>query len=128
MQNATHVSYVKKIIGKLPVHSLVVFVQNNTEEIDIKNVIPLTELESSLQEGENVLSVEEMKFAYETLLANRAKITTRKHIQNVKRQQEDLKHGICPHCGGNLVLRNGKNGEFWGCSNYPKCKFAKNDL
>lgn len=128
MQNETHVFYVKKIIGKLPVHSLVVFVQNNTEEIDIKNVIPLTELESSLQEGENVLSVEEMKFAYETLLANRAKIPTRKHVKNIKLQQYKLEHGICPRCGGNLVLRDGKNGKFWGCSKYPKCKFTKNDL
>ncbi len=29
----------------------------------------------------------------------------------------------CPRCGrGVLVLRSGKFGEFWGCSNYPTCK------
>lgn len=28
----------------------------------------------------------------------------------------------CPECGSPLVLRRGKYGEFWGCSNYPKCK------
>lgn len=33
---------------------------------------------------------------------------------------------ICPICGNNLVLRNGKNGKFYGCSNYPKCKYTKN--
>ena len=32
----------------------------------------------------------------------------------------------CAYCGAKLVLRNGKNGEFYGCSNYPKCKFTKN--
>lgn len=32
----------------------------------------------------------------------------------------------CPRCGGNLVKRNGKNGQFWGCSNFPKCRFTKN--
>jgi restriction system protein len=33
----------------------------------------------------------------------------------------------CPQCGGNLVLRaNHKTGEkFYGCSNYPKCRFMK---
>ncbi|HHX76131.1 MAG TPA: type I DNA topoisomerase, partial [Acholeplasmataceae bacterium] len=28
---------------------------------------------------------------------------------------------ICPNCGGNLVIRKSKYGEFYGCSNYPKC-------
>lgn len=27
----------------------------------------------------------------------------------------------CPICGGNLVKRQGKYGEFLGCSNFPKC-------
>jgi len=30
---------------------------------------------------------------------------------------------ICPKCGGNLVLRSGKYGQFKGCGNYPKCRF-----
>ncbi len=33
----------------------------------------------------------------------------------------------CPSCGGALVKRNGKNGEFWGCANYPKCKTTFDD-
>ncbi len=37
---------------------------------------------------------------------------------------------ICPRCGGKLVLRTVKQGEnagkqFYGCSNYPKCRFTK---
>lgn len=32
---------------------------------------------------------------------------------------------VCPECGGDLVKRNGKFGEFYGCSNYPKCKYTK---
>lgn len=30
----------------------------------------------------------------------------------------------CAKCGGLLVKRNGKFGEFYGCSNYPKCSFT----
>jgi len=30
----------------------------------------------------------------------------------------------CPDCGAELVVRWGKNGEFLGCSNYPKCGFT----
>lgn len=31
----------------------------------------------------------------------------------------------CPKCNGCLVKRKGKFGEFYGCSNYPKCRFTK---
>lgn len=29
---------------------------------------------------------------------------------------------VCPSCRGYLVLRNGKNGKFYGCLNYTLCK------
>lgn len=35
------------------------------------------------------------------------------------------KSNVCPKCGGRLVVRNGKFGEFQGCSNYPECKYTK---
>ena len=30
----------------------------------------------------------------------------------------------CPECGGHLVQRNGRYGSFYGCSNYPKCRYT----
>ena len=33
-------------------------------------------------------------------------------------------YGLCPNCGRELVKRNGKNGSFLGCSNFPKCRFS----
>ena len=34
----------------------------------------------------------------------------------------------CPRCKtGTLVQRNGRNGIFWGCSNYPNCTMTCND-
>jgi hypothetical protein len=37
---------------------------------------------------------------------------------------------VCPKCGGELIERVAKKGQyagqkFWGCSNFPKCKFTK---
>lgn len=29
-------------------------------------------------------------------------------------------------CGGTMKKRNGKFGEFYGCSEYPKCKNTQN--
>lgn len=38
---------------------------------------------------------------------------------------------ICPRCGSQLVLRQAKRGanagnQFYGCSNYPKCRYIRN--
>lgn len=33
---------------------------------------------------------------------------------------------LCPKCGEQLRIINGKNGTFWGCSNYPNCRHTKN--
>lgn len=35
----------------------------------------------------------------------------------------------CPRCGrGIMVKRNGRNGAFWGCSNFPACRMTCNDV
>lgn len=44
----------------------------------------------------------------------------------VKEQLAVTSNEKCPRCGGDLVRRNGKNGQFWGCSNFPKCRFTRN--
>ena len=32
--------------------------------------------------------------------------------------------GVCPECGGALVKRSGKYGDFLGCTHYPECHFT----
>lgn len=31
----------------------------------------------------------------------------------------------CPKCGGRLVKRTGRYGDFYGCVNFPKCRYTK---
>ena len=39
-----------------------------------------------------------------------------------------LGENVCPRCHqGILRQRKGRNGIFWGCSNYPKCRMTAND-
>ena len=33
----------------------------------------------------------------------------------------------CPECGNPLVIRKGKYGKFTACSNYPECKYIKQE-
>lgn len=48
-------------------------------------------------------------------------ITEDKSIESVKIDSDEK----CPQCSGKLILKTGKYGEFYGCSNYPKCKYTK---
>lgn len=33
----------------------------------------------------------------------------------------------CPRCGGFLIRRKGRFGQFWGCSNYPICSYTEQE-
>ena len=49
--------------------------------------------------------------------------------ENVDNPSENEKL-ICPECGAELLLRTARYGEhagenFYGCSNYPKCKYIQ---
>ena len=53
----------------------------------------------------------------------------KKHVNKIKdnivlnKSLED--NMICPKCRNKLIERNGKYGNFLGCSNYPKCKYTR---
>ena len=54
--------------------------------------------------------------------------TDREHVAHLKQiivEREAL--NLCPKCGGQMVMREVKKGDnagkqFWGCSNYPRCR------
>ena len=54
-------------------------------------------------------------------------------VGNIKSKKPDGKkyskksNVKCPRCGAPMLLRNGKNGSFWGCSNYPECRITADD-
>lgn len=56
-------------------------------------------------------------------------LTKKDHLKSLRERHNSTK--ICPRCGGDLVKRIAKKGanagsEFFGCSNYPRCKFTRN--
>lgn len=57
---------------------------------------------------------------------NRLNIDKKTHVQNVNKAKVSKTNiSRCPYCGGHLVKRTGKYGPFYGCSNYPKCRFTR---
>jgi len=51
-----------------------------------------------------------------------------RHIMEIKNtvleNQLKKENLICPKYNSELKLRNGKGGQFYGCSNYPECRFT----
>ncbi|RJQ15514.1 DNA topoisomerase I [Candidatus Woesearchaeota archaeon] len=55
--------------------------------------------------------------------------TKRINDKEVRKEMDEVKKGIvekeCPKCKGNLVVRRSVYGEFYGCSNFPKCRHTE---
>ncbi len=47
--------------------------------------------------------------------------------ENMEQIQPEKTGETCPECGGDLVIRKGKYGDFVACSNYPTCKYVKKE-
>ncbi len=91
---------------------------------DLMNTEYTAEMETSLDKiSEGTLSeLEVIKEFYYPFI---------EHFEEVKNvmYKEPLKitGEKCPLCGSDLVIRNGKHGEFIGCSNYPACHYVKKE-
>lgn len=87
-------------------------------------------IDTILQFTSIVIPQGELQKYIETILNSALieKDTRKQHVRNVKSNVEfrnwKIKNNICPRCGGTIVERRGKYGRFYGCSNYPNCKFT----
>ena len=43
----------------------------------------------------------------------------------IPRRANATSERICQNCGVPLVLRHGRNGSFYGCMNYPNCRYTE---
>lgn len=88
--------------------------------------------ETILSHTEKKISSEELsKISDKIRTANTSglisKISHNQQIkEKIKTENDSIANMICPKCGGSLIQRKGKYGEFLGCSNYPKCRFTLN--
>lgn len=137
-QNLAHFRAVRAIlkdVGDFTIIPIVVFADSADLNITIPNhtVINWCNLHSTIKAYSTpCISQDNVKRIVEKLTT--ANITTKgsreMHTRKVQKIQQDRELAIanrrCPKCGGNLVQRQGKFGSFWGCSNYPNCKFTHN--
>ena len=126
-QNNSHCYYIKKILPtNIPVIPLIVFIKNNTDYINSDKVIGLKDLRKTIKMLPNIIDIDLICNAAKVIEENlNCDIKNSQHVKNIHQLKENINNNICPRCGGNLELKKGKYGEFYGCSNYPKCKFIK---
>ncbi len=93
-------------------------VKLTTAEIDTlyQKLFPLTQLD----EAQKLVHIQEVQ-------AKKESVDGPKISQPLPQQEPS---GTCPLCGGRLVLRTATRGpnagnQFWGCSNYPKCRYIR---
>ena len=48
-------------------------------------------------------------------------------FKDMKKTEPEETGEMCPNCGNTLVIKRSKYGKFVACSNYPECKYIKND-
>ncbi len=80
---------------------------------------------------DNKLTASDIETIYDTIEKNTVsdKKSKKKHVQDIKNNVRGRKikeqQLNCPKCGGNLIVREGKYGKFYGCSNFPGCRYNK---
>lgn len=155
MQNKGHIKWLRSYLNDemLPTFSCIVFSERCTlkdikltssEHAVIQRFDVLNTVRKAASAHPQILSTSQIDDLYQRLypLTQVDPDVKQQHIREInntingsrptrpsaaRSNSQDL---LCPLCGGRLVLRTASKGknqgdQFWGCSNYPKCRYTK---
>ncbi len=136
-QNNAHIKALKKLLSNIEnisFFSVIVFAgSGELKEISAntpvlyKNQLVQFILDTSIAKN---LTEQQMNLIFTTVNSNNinSKENLKKHISEVNERnllrEKEKENLICPKCHSNLILRDGKYGQFYGCSRYPSCKYT----
>lgn len=139
LQNEGHIKAIDRLLGcpkDVPIYNIVAF--SRQAQLKVDDSLPVMywrQVPGYIRSFTNqCLSPEKVEEICTILLAANVvdRSARKEHVQNAKfqknRSEYFMSKGLCPRCGGELVLRKGKYGQFYGCSNYPRCKYTTNDI
>ena len=136
-QNYGHIKALKQLLHEYPelkYISMVAFSREASLGVSSNiTVIYWNQIRSVIYQFENrVMTEEQVQMIYDSILSSNidSRENRKQHVSTVKstirNREEIISSGKCPRCRGTLVRRQGKYGSFYGCSNYPKCKYTLN--
>jgi len=97
-------------------------VEHFPQVVDIKFTAHIEEDFDDIADGK-IIWTEVLKEFYEPFKAN----LVQKYAEVKKQKQEPLSTDeTCPQCGAPLLIRTSRFGQFYACSQYPKCRYTKN--
>lgn len=136
LQNGSHIKALKAVLREFPqiqYFPIVVFsgqavLKNVTSELPV--LYPHQLIRNIKSHQEKVLSAPERNAIATTLrsLNTTDRKAFRLHKERIFKKKREhrklLKQGLCPRCQHELVLKRGRYGRFYGCSNFPNCRFT----
>lgn len=138
-QNRNHIRFLINKFSELKareafIYPIVVFLSASKLNIigDNDCVLWRSELNSYIRAHSNIVMTIDDCHNIATILSENnivdkdERIAHKINVQSAIRSHEiKVSNGICPRCGGQLVFRKGKYGDFYGCSNYPRCRYTR---
>lgn len=105
---------------------------DNTKEIEVTDA-PAEEMEEACENCGKPMVLKRGRFGmflactgYPECKTTRKVIATKQGVSAAKADQ--VLGEKCPTCGKNLVVKQGRFGEFTACTGYPECKYVKQQL
>ncbi|WBW96258.1 NERD domain-containing protein [Oceanirhabdus sp. W0125-5] len=134
-QNYGHVMAVKELIKGVDVPIIPIVAFSDRADLKVKiekeHVVYIPQIKKViLKYNEKKITKEQMSDICNLIQGaelkdkNVKKAHVKEIRKDVREKNEKVSKNICPKCGGELVKRKGKYGEFVGCSNFPGCRFV----
>lgn len=128
-QNYGHVKALKAVLSDYPdlkyIPIVVFSINSDLKTKTDSHVVYSTRLLRTIRQYDEIVIDGPMKediFQRILGLNIKDKAARTKHVADIKAFTEPK--DACPRCGRELIIRNGKNGQFKGCSGFPKCRFT----
>lgn len=136
-QNWAHIYALKEILSdykQVIYHPIVVFtggaeLKNISSNLPVIYDFQLLQVVTNTRTTRN-LSIEHVINIVDILnkVCIKDKQIKKKHIDQIRnhayKRKNNEKSLVCPKCGGELVVRDGPYGNFYGCTNYPNCRYT----
>lgn len=137
-QSIGHAIHIKELLNEYSINvvPIVAFTENaDLAKVNCRNhVVYDYQLPSLINSYQSVrLADEDVKEIVDIINLNNLRdiVDNKTHVSNLRTAREMEKNkveaGICPKCGGTMKRRYGRYGSFYGCSNYPNCKYTFNE-